>query len=104
MKIKVDAIRIERLSNKHFIKDFKSYEKDLIDFLFEDALDNQEKKISVTYLWFLKETNELLGYITLLNDKINLEGNLKAYFRDKGILYKALPALKIGRLDRKSVV
>jgi len=33
-----------------------------------------------------------------LNDRINLEGDLKEAFRDKGILYKALPALKIGRL------
>jgi GNAT superfamily N-acetyltransferase len=62
----------------------------------EDALDNQNKKISTTHLWFLK--GRLVGYITLLNDKINLEGNLKDAFREKGILYRSLPAIKIGRL------
>lgn len=96
-KINVDEIRIERMSEKHDISNFQSYEKELVKFLIEDALDNQINRISVTYLWFLK-TGELVGYITLLNDRINLEGDLKAAFRDKGILYKALPALKVGRL------
>jgi len=97
-KINIKDIRIERIQAHHIVKDFHSYEKELADFLIEDAIDNQHKKISVTYLWFLKETDELIGYITLLNDRINLEGDLKEFFRNKGILYKSLPALKIGRL------
>ena len=52
----------------------------------------------MTYLWFLKETDELIGYFTLLNDKINLEGNLKKYFNEKNIKYSNLPSLKIARL------
>ncbi|MBS3157975.1 GNAT family N-acetyltransferase [Candidatus Woesearchaeota archaeon] len=97
-KIKIEQIRIERLTDKHNLKDFNSYELDLVEFLLEDALDNQSKKMSVTYVWLLKETDAIVGYITLLNDKINLEGNLKDIFRNKGILYKSLPAIKIGRL------
>lgn len=96
-KIDVENIKIERLNEKHSIADFQSYEQELVDFLVEDALENQKNRISVTYLWFLK-TGELIGYVTLLNDRINLEGDLKMLFRDKGILYRALPALKIGRL------
>lgn len=97
-QITVESIRIERIQAHHQVSGFHSYEKELVDFLVEDALDNQNKMISVTYLWFLKETNELIGYITLLNDRVNLESNLKEFFRNKGILYKSLPALKIGRL------
>jgi len=99
-KINPKDIRIEILSSSHRekIKNLKSYEKDLVDFLLEDALDNQEKKISKTYLWFLKTTDELIGYITLLADTINLDASLKDEFRKKGIPYKSLPALKIGRL------
>ena len=96
-KINIRDIRIERMSEVHDLVSFKSYEKELVSFLVEDALDNQKRQISVTYLWFLKP-DKLIGYITLLNDRINLEGNLKQAFRDKGILYKSLPALKIGRL------
>ena len=96
-KIDVKDIKIERLNEKHNISDFQSYEKELVDFLVEDALDNQMNRISVTYLIFL-ESGELVGYVTLLNDRINLEGDLKDLFRGKGIAYHALPALKIGRL------
>ena len=96
-KINVKDIKIERMNRKHDISGFKSYEKELVNFLIEDALDQQTRRISVTYLWFLK-TGELVGYVTLLNDRINLEGDLKKTFRNKGVLYRALPALKIGRL------
>jgi len=97
-KIRAEDVVIERISAKHIvISNFQSYEQELVDFLKEDALDNQFKKISVTYLVFLT-SGELAGYITLLNDRINLESDLKEIFRNKGILYKALPALKIGRL------
>ena len=89
-------IRIERLNKNHDLHSFKSYELELVKFLFEDALDNQEKRVSVTYLWFY--CGNLVGYITMLTDRIHLEGNIKCYFRGKGINYKALPALKIGRL------
>jgi GNAT superfamily N-acetyltransferase len=98
MAITPKDIYIEKLNPEHLeiIKNFRCYEKELVDFLIDDAFDNQEKKISTTHLWFLK--NQLIGYITLLNDKINLEGNLKTYFRDKGIFYKSLPSIKIGRV------
>ena len=93
-------IRIEKLDISHLnkISKFNSYEKELVNFLIEDALDNQNKKISTTLLWFLKSTDELIGYITLLTDKISLTPTLKSEFQEKGIYYKSLPALKIGRL------
>ncbi len=96
-KIKAEEVRIERLAEKHNVTGFQSYEQELVDFLVEAALLNQNHKISVTYLLFLN-TGELIGYITLLNDRINLEGDLKDLFREKGIKYHSLPALKIGRL------
>ncbi len=96
-KIALEEIKIERINSHHQVSSFQSYESELVDFLQEDAVGNQQKQISVTYLWFLK-TGELIGYITLLNDRINLEGDLKELFRKKGVGYHSLPALKIGRL------
>lgn len=90
-------MRIERIQPGHNLAGFQSYEQELVDFLQDDALVNQNNQISVTYLWFLK-TGELVGYLTLLNDRINLENDLKDSFRKKGIPYHSLPALKIGRL------
>ena len=95
-KIESHEIFIEKINDKHDLSNFNSYEKELVNFLIEDALNNQNQKLSVTFLWFYEKN--LAGYVTLLNDKINLEGNLKEFFREKDIHYKSLPALKIGRL------
>jgi len=99
-KIKIEDIEIKQISDSHkeVILKFESYEKELVDFLVEDALDNQTKQMSITYLWFLKSTNELVAYVSVLTDAISLQGELKEHFRQQGILYKSLPALKIGRL------
>ena len=94
--IKPEEIKIEIIDENHNVNSFQSYEKELVDFLNEDALENQKQRLSVTFLWFYQ--GKLVSYISLLNDKINLESNLKEFFKEKGIHYKSLPALKIGRL------
>ncbi|PIN74191.1 hypothetical protein COV20_01080 [Candidatus Woesearchaeota archaeon CG10_big_fil_rev_8_21_14_0_10_45_16] len=95
-KFNPEDIRIEIMNQNYDVSGFNSYEKELVDFLREDALENQEQRLSVTFLWYYKD--HLVSYVTVLNDKINLEGDLKEFFREKGIHYKSLPALKIGRL------
>ena len=94
--IKPEKIKIELIVENHQLDLFQSYEMELVDFLKEDALENQKQRLSVTFLWFYE--GRLASYITLLSDKINLEGDLKEFFKEKGIHYKSLPALKIGRL------
>ena len=49
-KITAKDIKIERIDENHNLTDFKSYETELVNFLIEDALNNQNHKISVTYL------------------------------------------------------
>jgi len=99
-KIPMNEIEIVSLSDEHRVLfgDFRSFESELVDFLKEDALDNQRKKISRTHLWFHKPAKKLIGYVTLLTDKISLHTELKKEFLEKGINYKSLPALKIGRV------
>lgn len=80
------------------LKTFSCYEKELVDFLLEDAYSNQTAGISVTYLILEKKGKSLVGYVSVLTDAINLEGELKAFFGSKDIHYKSLPALKIGRV------
>lgn len=103
MEDKIDKkdIRIETINKSHgeIIKNFKTENKELKDFLVEDALRNQELAISTTYLWFYRPTNEVLAYVTLLADAIRIHGtHLQFPFTDKGVPYKTLPAVKIGRL------
>jgi GNAT superfamily N-acetyltransferase len=103
LKIKPEELRVEKLSNVHteIIKRLCSYEPELVDFLLEDAFNQQSRKISMTYLWFLNKTHELVAYVTVSPDCVKLKKinpELSQKFRDKGINYKSLPALKIGRL------
>ncbi len=94
-------LNVEKLSEKHkaLLGNFKTDNVELKKFLVEDALRNQGLVISNTYLWFYKPKNELVAYITILTDAVGIHGTgLGEYFQDKGILYKTLPAMKIGRI------
>ncbi|MBX4196585.1 hypothetical protein KW805_03280 [Candidatus Pacearchaeota archaeon] len=100
--IKKEDLRIEKLDTRHvaIIREFKSSEKELEDFLVEDALNNQEMGISTTYLIFYNPLNKLVAYVTLCNDAIRVHGTrLGKSFTDKGVDYKTLPALKICRVS-----
>ncbi len=97
-----DDLKVEKLSEEHknVLRMFKTDNLELKKFLVEDALRNQELSISNTYVWFYKpQDNELVGYITILADAIGINGTrLGDYFYEKGVPYKTLPAIKIGRL------
>lgn len=81
----------EKLSKKHDLSNFSCGVDDLDEFLKEDALKQQEKNLSVTYLAIHK--TQILGYVSILADKVECKKIGK-----KGI-YSDYPAIKIGRLS-----
>lgn len=89
-------MEIVKINKSHNVSDFQTYEQDLRDFLVEDAFDNQQKNISVTYLFY--KGNQLTAYLTLLTDRIQLNRQLKKQYQTENIFYRTLPSLKIGRL------
>ncbi len=100
-QIPQDDLKVEKIAKKHktILEAFKTDNIDLRKFIVEDALRNQELSIYNTYLWFYKPKDELVAYITILADAVGIHGTaLSEYFQDKGIHYKTLPALKIGRV------
>ena len=100
-KIEPRNLRIEKLhpGHQHALSSFQTSTKELGDFLVEDALKNQDLALSATYLWFTKDTDILIAYITLLCDSLRIrETGLEKDFVAKGVFYKARPALKVGRL------
>lgn len=86
----------EKLSSKHDLSNFSCGVKDLDEFLKEDALNQQEQNLSVTYLAIYE--NKILGYVSILADTIEC----KTISKIKG-KYPSYPAVKIGRLaiDKK---
>lgn len=103
-------LAFKRISEKYAscIETFESFQRDLVEFLKEDALRSQELSIANTFLVFdksnLKSSKQkreklmLLGYVSILADSLKLDSRLKVDFRNKNIHYGSLPALKIGRL------
>jgi len=94
-----DELRIVSYTERHDASRFNSTEKKLNDFLKEDALENQQRLISITYLCC--HSNQLIGYVTLTSDIIRK----KDVWSDDHIEapYKEYPAIKIARLatDKK---
>ncbi|HLD57034.1 MAG TPA: GNAT family N-acetyltransferase [archaeon] len=100
-KITPEYLKAEKMGAIHtnILTNFSTDNKELKAFLVEDSMKNQQLSISTTYLWFHKKTGELVAYVSLLNDSLRIrETELENIFVEKGILYKSLPALKIGRL------
>lgn len=84
-------------SNRHLIDSFECDFSELSDFLKEDALLQAKQSVNKTYLW-VSDKGLLLAYMTLCVDAILLSAAMRSKLSQKGISYKSLPALKIGRL------
>lgn len=96
-KTAIKDLRIEIISPEHekYFESFESDNKELVDFLVQDALKNHELGISTTYLWFYNPDNRLAAYVTILMDAIRVSGYLRESFLGQGIGYKTLPVLKL---------
>ena len=110
MKIKdiKENYYFETLSENHDLSEFDCGDEDLNDFLKNDALEQQKKKLNITKLVISK--GETIGYFSLLTDalilkninndklKIDLKDSLKITSKNKPI-----PAVKLGRfgIDKK---
>ena len=93
----VEIVELNDLTNE-LVNSFECDFKELKDFLVEDALAQSKHSVNKTYLWILKNSKELVAYVTVCVDAIVLGTKLRTKMEKKGINYKSLPALKIGRL------
>lgn len=105
MKIKEieDNNYFENLSENHDLSDFDCGDKDLNDFLKNDALAQQNARLNVTKL--IMCDGNIIGFTSLLTDAFILKNlkneKIKLKIKDKLNLNsnkKTVPAVKIGRL------
>lgn len=87
----IENYHYEKLNSSHDLTSFSCGVKDLDDFLKDDALNYQERNLSVTYLAMYG--GEIIGYVSLLADTIAYE-KIK---NDASIRLREYPAVKIGR-------
>jgi len=94
----IDNVKLIPLSSDilldNFISDYKEYEV----FLKRDALYYQEQNISFTHLLVEKATSEIMAYMTLSADAIQLTPDEKNLSDIESIPFSTIPAIKIGKL------
>lgn len=83
-----------KLSEKDDISIFDCGHGDTNEYIKEDAIEYQNRDIAITYV--LKDSNRVVGFISLAMGAIKVVGNPKLSI--PGIEIKDYPALKIGRL------
>ena len=98
----IDDIRIVRLTKDYNICEFDCGNQDLNEFLLVDSKDYQDKLLSVTYI--LESGSEIVGYFSVLNDKISIQESDKSTWRKIKTVFKHskhrsdYPAVKVGKL------
>lgn len=105
---KLPGISLNRLSQDHIINPFDCHERDLNEFLFNDAKQLQKNLLWVTYLF--ETANETIAYFSVANDRLlinitdhkEFKHDLRAKYKGQGFLYKIFeqpnfPAVKLGR-------
>lgn len=94
-------IRIEKLTDNHNLTSFDCGDVDLNEFLTDDAIPFQEKRIATTYIVIIND--RVAAYFSLLNDKVSRTDASKSAWRKLKKLFahskhrSNYPAIKIGR-------
>lgn len=94
-----EELKIQILNKNHNLSRFNCNHIDLNEFLQEKAYNQMVAKINVSYVILYK--SKIIAYFTISADSIrtkNIISEDEKALSDKGVRYKSLPALKLGRL------
>lgn len=94
-----------KLSNTNLTQPFDCGDTDLNDFLITQSLLFTKSLLATTYALISKETNDIVAYFSILNDKISMSDfpSKRKYWafvqelRAVGKGFRSYPAVKIGR-------
>ncbi len=98
MAFDFSQVRAVRLSRVYDLSRFDCGDKDINEFLKQDAITYQDKKIAITTLFIYKE--EVIGFFSTAADSIKLKIEEKQGHNIDGKPIQEFPAIKIVRLGR----
>ena len=90
----MNGLTIEILNSEHYLQNFDCGNEDLNEFLKEDALNNQNERLSVTRLVFADE--DLAGFFTITPDTLH-KGRVNISDKIIDYPYEKYPAIKLAR-------
>ncbi|MBD5358327.1 MAG: GNAT family N-acetyltransferase [Bacteroides sp.] len=98
--------QIRRLRRGESVASFNCGDEDLNDFILNEAVKYREARLAVTYVIEIKNTNNVVGFFSLANDRVSISDfesktefnrfRKKRFVNEKRL--KSYPAVKIGRL------
>ncbi|MCL2156641.1 MAG: GNAT family N-acetyltransferase [Methanobrevibacter sp.] len=94
-----NELKIRLLEGNIDLNNFDCGNSDLNEFLKEDSLLQKRLMLNTTYLFFLG--NDIIGFVTISSDALSIKKLGREYkkrFKDKNIIYKDIPSIKLGRL------
>ena len=100
--MKLSDLKLVKLNGNTVMKSFNCIDKDLNEFLLDDAINYSNELLTVTYLFEID--TKTVAYFSLLNDRINLKVEKTAIRNriNRNIpnqkRINSYPAVKIGRL------
>jgi len=94
--IALSDLDIQKITPKDDLRSFDCGDEDLNEFIMDDALNQMNAKINVTYL--CRYDGHVVAFFTLSADSIKINTSDLEGFQDKDIPYREFPAIKIGRL------
>lgn len=94
------SLEIESISDKHLVDGFDCGDKELNDFIINDALKQKIEGWNTTYVLIEKDSKKVIGFFALASDLISISPMAK---KQLGKDYSDIPAIKIGRfaIDKK---
>ena len=98
VEINFSKVKVEVLSRVNDLSTFDCGDKDINDFLQNDAIIYQEKKIATTIIFILNE--KIIGFFSTAADSIRLKLEEKEVHKIEGKPFQEFPAIKIARIGR----
>ena len=94
----LDYIQLVSLSKGFKLDEFHSEIEEYSKFLYEDALEIQDRGITKVHLIIDKRNANIIGYLTLSADFIKLSDAERQEYQISNIPFSPIPAIKIGML------
>ena len=98
MTFDFSLVKAERLAKYHDLSQFDCEDEDINDFIKNEALLYQEKKVANTTIFIYNE--DIIGFCSIAADSLKLKVPEKIQHEVDGKPIKEFPAIKIARLGR----
>ncbi len=98
MTLDFSQVKAEPLAKYHNLESFDCNDKDINDFIKNDALTYQDLSLAITTIFI--HNQEIIGFFSAAADSLKLKSVEKEYHKIGNVKISEIPSIKIARLGR----